>query len=241
MNCRDLTRMSTKGVSDDECEGTLTRTREDEWIIFTCDLCGLERVGHERKWDERARNVDRLQRAGIPQRFLGQRYVEDDDNRDALNAVRAWLNEESLLPAPALCSLPGRGKSHLLSALSARLIKARNISVKFCSARGLLAELQDYEGDYRGAWERATTVEVLAIDDLGAQRDTDDKHERLADLIDKRYEAELPIMVATNYRPSAWDARAGLDSRSISRLRSMTFAVELRGGDRRQMALGVAA
>ena len=105
----------------------------------------------------------------------------------------------------------------------------------FTAVRLLLRDLQRFDNDVvRGqAWERAVTVPVLALDDLGAERVTDWRLDQIADLVDERWQAERPIVVASNFPPKLW--RDAVEERTASRLAGMTFPVELCGRDRRQL------
>jgi chromosomal replication initiation ATPase DnaA len=231
------------------CPGSFRVVEEGDaiWTAF-CDGCRAEVTGPVSQLDPEVTQRMRLDRAGVPDRFVGARFVEDPENRSALAAIRQWMGSRdtggkrkellsSLLPAPALWGDAGRGKSHLLTAVCVRLVNDCDVTVLYRSARHLLRELQRFEDPLgcEQAWERATTVDVLALDDLGAQQGTEWKLDQLADLIDERYARELPIVVATNYPPAAWELR--LDARTHSRLHGMTFPLELRGPDRRQPQL----
>lgn len=217
------------------CGGHMTSKTEDGWVHYCCDRCGIERVRHIATADPEARKRIRLEQAGLPERFVGIDFDPSPENAQACEQVRQWVLgfKERPLPAPALWGEQGRGKTHLLTAICVRLIRERDAQVMFRSVRSLLRELQRFGNEVQvtEAWQRAKTVDVLALDDLGAQRVTDWRHEQLAELIDERYEADLPILVATNYQPEGWGQV--LDERSVSRLAGMTFGVELRGVDRR--------
>ena len=101
----------------------------------------------------------------------------------------------------------------------------------------LLDELQEAFGDdreHRRVWQRATTVDVLALDDVGAEQATDWRQERLARLVDERYQQNRPVLLATNFPPAAWEEMLG--ARTVSRLQGMTMPMELTGSDRRVAA-----
>lgn len=216
------------------CGGVLEREIEGEWVYITCQKCKLERVGHINTLLKTERTQSVLERAGIPLMFLGKTFEGDEHNRAARQICQAWVEDFASggLPAPALWGAPGRGKSHLMAAVCSRLIKEHAVPTAFFSARGLLAQLQDWDAAQE-LWERVTTVPVLALDDLGAEQQTDWKSDRLDALVDERYSHELPLLIATNQSPRAWEERFGL--RSASRLHSMCLPVLLKGPDRREL------
>lgn len=217
------------------CGGSVRSWTSEQWVYYSCDRCKIERVRHVSTADPDARKRVRLEQAGLPDRFVGLKFEQTVENADALEQIRRWVDgyRDLPLPAPALHGEQGRGKTHLLTAICTRLVREQEAQVMFRSARSLLRELQRFDNEVQvtATWERAKTVDVLALDDLGAQRATDWRHEQLAELIDERYERDLPVLVATNFHPEAWGQM--LDERSVSRLRGMTFGVELRGVDRR--------
>lgn len=228
--------------ADRDCRGTMRISDRNErhWFLF-CDKCRLEvaiRAPSTVAQDHR----HRLEQAGIPDMFLGHVFEESPDNQDAVYLARGWLSDYGKgdpMPALALYGEQGRGKSHLLAAICTRLVNEHDATVMFRSVRGLLRELQRFENEVErsATWERARTVDVLALDDLGAQRESDWRAEQLAELIDERYQAERPILIATNFKPADWGRT--VDARTASRLRGMTVAVELRGPDRRQQSIPI--
>ena len=240
-------------VSDELCS--------DRFIVGECESCGAEFAISTAKADPQVRRARLLERAGLPRRFVGVPFESDEHNKGALYQLRGFVADMAGFlaerrkwerlpgrererkpapkcpPAPALWGEQGRGKTHALVALCVRLIREADASVLWFSSRGLLRALQDFDGAARDAWQRALSVDVLALDDLGAQQQTDWRLDQLADLVDARYERDRPVLVATNFAPSMWPDM--LDARTASRLRGMTFPVELRGRDRRQAALPV--
>lgn len=228
------------------CPGTFRITDQEPpvWTV-TCDHCRAEASIPARRLDPAVRREGLLAKANLPAVFAGKRFEPDSDNAPVLAQLRRWIDgfdpgrgAASLLPAPALFGRPGVGKSHLLSVACERVIRECDLGAVFYPVQTLLRHLQRFDDDVvRGtAWSRAASCPVLALDDLGSERGTDWQVDQLADLIDLRYRGELPILLATNYAPSDWEVV--LDARAVSRLRHMTFPLELRGRDRRQATIG---
>lgn len=205
-------------------------------VMGECEKCGASFGVPVAQVNPAVKRDRLLELAKLPHRYAGKNFDDHPDIRRALAAVNSWLaayGDDTALPAPALFGEQGRGKTHLLVRICERLINERRIGVAFYSTRRLLRELQNFEHDedVQSTWRRAITVRVLALDDLGAQRQTEWRHDQLADLVDERYERNLPILLATNFAPSMWPHM--LDKRTASRLQEMTFAVELGGVDQR--------
>lgn len=227
------------------CEGNVLRRRDGDFVVHQCESCRFDHGSvHVRRADPSVRHETWLEQAQLPAQFADRTFERDEENAPALAALRQWLDSfdgsakradrpATLLPAPCLYGLLGRGKTLLLVKTCQRVIEECDLPVAFRSARGLLRDLQRFDNDViRGeAWERAMTVDVLALDDLGAERTTDWRLDQLAHLIDERYQRQLPILVATNYQLAQWEEV--LDARTVSRLAHMTFPIELKGPDRR--------
>ncbi len=64
--------------------------------------------------------------------------------------------------------------------------------------------------------DRLTAVDLLHIDDLGAEHQTDWVLEQLYSIVNARYEAQRAIVATTNLMPDELDARLG--PRTVSRL-----------------------
>lgn len=224
---------------------------DSEFVEIECDGCGYREAAHRSRADPEARRQRRREAAGFPAEFAGRSFRQDDDNREAVTAVSGWLGRYTgwrvlraedpgcsaeLPPAPALWGRQGRGKTHLLVRIGERLIDEADCTVLFRTARGLLRELRDFDGVADEAFARAVDVDVLLLDDLGAQRATDWRDDQLSELIDERQSKKLPVALTINTPPGAWEQL--LELRTVSRLRAITFPVELDGDrDRRVIPL----
>jgi hypothetical protein len=234
--CRDCTQGAMRVIDPDE-----------EFLEAVCDACGYRECVHRRRVDPEARRLRLHDRAAFPVEFAGRAFCSDGDNREAITAVTGWIRSycawrvaraddpdcsTEVPPAPAVWGRQGRGKTHLLVRIGERLINEADCTVLFRTARGLLRELRDFDGVADETWARALSVDVLLLDDLGAQRATDWRDDQLAELIDERHSRRLPVALTINAPPGAWEQL--LETRTVSRLRGITFPVELDGDrDRR--------
>jgi DNA replication protein DnaC len=81
--------------------------------------------------------------------------------------------------------------------------------------------------------DRLTDVDLLHIDDLGAENQTDWVMEQLYSIVNARYEAQRAIVATTNLMPDELSERLG--PRTVSRLVEICGEViPLHGEDRRQ-------
>lgn len=98
---------------------------------------------------------------------------------------------------------PGTGKTHLVAAISNQLTSLpeadRPLSL-FFTAPDLLDLLRSgyQQNDYHDMLRLCQSVEVLMLDDLGAERTNEWVREKLFQILDHRYQRRLPLVVVTN-------------------------------------------
>jgi DNA replication protein DnaC len=180
----------------------------------------------------------------IPARYRGvsfDRPPVTEINRDVVNAVRDWVDsmEVNLAEGHGLWLMgdTGTGKT-TLAMLVSKVATKRGKSVAIYSLPKLLARIRATfdaapgEESYAEFFERLCDVDLLHIDDLGAEKQTEWVLEQLYALINERYEREKPIVVTTNLSHDQLEAQIG--ERSVSRLVEICGeALPLMGDDAR--------
>lgn len=130
----------------------------------------------------------------------------------------------------------GTGKTTLAMLMSKSALEAGK-TVAIYSLPKLLARIRrtyDSEpgGDsYLSLFGQLTSVDLLHIDDLGAEKRSDWVLEQLYSLVNERYESQRSILVTTNLELEELETQIG--ARTVSRLSQMCDLVELRGPDSR--------
>ncbi|MCY8949999.1 ATP-binding protein [Bacillus atrophaeus] len=102
----------------------------------------------------------------------------------------------------ALLGQPGSGKTHLLTAISNKLIKSKNIAVQYFPYVEGFNDLKDDFDKLEEKLKRMKEVEVLFIDDLfkplnGKPRATDWQVEQTYSVINYRYLNHKPILISS--------------------------------------------
>ena len=118
----------------------------------------------------------------------------------AQQAARAFAdNPQGWL---VLCGPHGVGKTHLAVAITAEMSKSHQ--VYFARVQQLMYRLQssfqstaDSHGTFDTLFRTAADAEVLVLDDLGAENDSEWTRATLQELLSHRYEARLPTVVTT--------------------------------------------
>ncbi len=97
----------------------------------------------------------------------------------------------------------GTGKTHLANAITNHC-EAEGTLIMSLTAPDLLDLLRSgYENnDYSQLLRITQTVEILILDDLGTESTTDWASEKLFQILNARYQDELPTVIITNRRPS---------------------------------------
>jgi DNA replication protein DnaC len=115
----------------------------------------------------------------------------------------------------------GTGKTSLAMLISKTAIEA-GMSVAIYSMPRLLARIRrTYDTDageegYLSFFDRLTSVDLLHIDDLGAEKRTDWVLEQLYAIVDRRYEEQRSMVVTTNMETPELKEQIG--ERTVSRL-----------------------
>jgi DNA replication protein DnaC len=164
----------------------------------------------------------------IPRRYEGvsfDRPPVSDIARiapDQIQSVRRYVREisEHLNTGKGLWIQGdvGTGKTTLAMLVSkAALDAGRSVAIySLPRLLNLLRESMDSEGGMLDFMDRLTAVDLLHLDDLGAENQTDWVLEQLYSIVNSRYEAERAIVATTNLMPDQLSERLG--SRTVSRL-----------------------
>lgn len=168
---------------------------------------------HERRWE-----------IAIPARY---RHARLEDLTGDLSQAQEWDGTSNVL----LLGNVGTGKTHAAVAL-ARMVHEAGGTLMFRSALALVDDLKP-GGDER-AMERALSVNLLLLDDLGYERHTDFAADRVSRVITDRYDACRPTIVTSNLSPDALEAEVG--PRIWSRLFHGALRLKVSGNDRRKDA-----
>jgi DNA replication protein DnaC len=184
----------------------------------------------------------------IPPRFRGVSFdrppvsnmARDLEVKGAVHEVQTFVDllEEKLESGRGLWLFgdTGTGKTTLAMLISKAALEAGN-SVAIYSLPKLLARIRrTYEGEpgsdsYSQFFDRLTSVDLLHIDDLGAEKRSDWVLEQLYALINERYETQRSILITTNLPHEELEEQIG--ARTVSRLSQICDQVALFGKDRR--------
>lgn len=201
----------------DACEGNGWILQEDGTAI-PCE-CRERRIG---------RALSRGMGTGIPKRFRGVSFDRKpicDLDPFVLRPVRAFVEDvEANLEAGRglwFTGDVGTGKTSLAMLVSQAAEKVGR-SVAVYPVTRLLAEIRDtYDSDSTGSYmslfRRLCSVDLLHLDDLGAEKRTDWVLEQLYAVVNERWQDERSIVVTTNITDLD-ELREQIGWRTVSRL-----------------------
>jgi len=214
------------------------------WILGPEDVARACECREERLKRGRVRGVA----SAIPPRYRGVSFdrppvsdmARDIATKAAVTGVREFVAEidDRIESGRGLWLFgdTGTGKTTLAMLVSKAALEAGH-SVAIYSLPKLLARIRrTYEAEpggdsYLAFFERLTSVDLLHIDDLGAEKRSDWVLEQLYALINERYETERAVLITTNLPHDELEDQIG--RRTVSRLNEMCDEIPLFGSDRR--------
>ena len=115
----------------------------------------------------------------------------------------------------------GTGKTTLAMLVSKAAVESERTVAIYSLPRLLSRIRRTYDAEageqsYLGFFERLTSVDLLHIDDLGAEKRSDWVLEQLYAIVNERYEAQRSMVVTTNLDQAALEDQIG--PRTVSRL-----------------------
>lgn len=216
-------------------EAVAERAEKGGWSFgqYLAELADLELA------DRRQRRIERLLKAS---KLPAEKTLATLDRMRLAAGIRRRLpaliegdfvrRAENLL----VFGLPGRGKTHLCSAIGHELVK-RGVSVLFVPAYALVQRLLQSKKELvlERALRRLDRVEAVIIDDLGYVQQDRQEMEVLFTFLAERYERRT-VMITSNLVFSQWD-RIFKDpmttAAAIDRLVHHSIILELTGPSQR--------
>jgi DNA replication protein DnaC len=218
------------------------------WILGDDDIA--RPCGCRRRRINRART--RHMGTGVPRRFVREASFDRNPIRDmhpeVVRDVRGFCREiERNLDQGRgrwFEGDVGTGKTLLAMTISKSAIEAGR-SVAIYSVPRLLAEIKEtFEPGARSSYldlvDRLCGVDLLHLDDLGAEKQTEWVLEQLYTIVNERWQNELSIVVTTNL--GLVELREQIGARTVSRLSEICGdPIPIMGPDLRTQAPGLRA
>lgn len=199
------------------CHGVgwkITFGRDSQPYAEECE-CGIRK---------REIHNSRLKFAEIPEAFKEVRlsnfkktiYKKPESQEmvvEAAMAIRYWLQNLSDMKKRGIglyiySGIKGSGKTRLIASIANELVEKYDTQVKFCTSIQILQEIKETWGkkrDYEQETEKKlidtlSGIEVLIIDDFGAEQGREWKDERFYSIINGRYVDKKITLFTSNMR-----------------------------------------
>ncbi|MBI2817790.1 MAG: ATP-binding protein [Acidobacteria bacterium] len=193
-----------------------------------CALCGgsgwrpVERDGLRAVESCDCRNQPRsenwwMERAGIPKRYHHCDFADFNALSDSLSYAKIKAlgfadNYPFVREGLLLLGNPGVGKTHLAIAILKQLMTQKGVETLFCSYQHLLQRIRQSYDPVSLSTETAVLqpildTEVVAIDDLGANRVSEWVEDTITYVLNHRYNEKKATILTSNLPDAAEDAR----------------------------------
>lgn len=218
--------------------------RED--IVYCLCKCQAEARDAEEAEHQRRRRMERIndmRQAGFPDAEMRNWTFERDDqsNEQISKTARKYVEhfEEMKKRGQGLLFFGdvGTGKTFISACIANALIDKGFP----CLVTNFARLVNTISGMYEGKQEFIDSLnnfDLLVIDDLASERDTEYMGEIVQNIIDSRYRAGLPLIITTNLTSEELKRPLEIRKKRIySRLLEMCIPIEVQGKDRRRQKL----
>lgn len=221
------------------------RALDREWLmpaLCECQTIARDLEEKKRHEEETKREIERMKNAGFADHELKKFTFEADDlknekiskfSRNYAKDFKKYLKEGKGI---LFFGDVGTGKTYFACAIANELIEKGYTCHVTNFARVVNRVASTY--DKQAIIDSLNSYQILVIDDLAAERDTDYMNEIVWNVIDTRYRARKPIIITTNLTSSELFNPVNVSKKRVySRLLEMCIPVEVRGEDRRKKEL----
>lgn len=204
-----------------------------------CSVAQNAREAEEKRKRDRMQYLDSMRRTGFPDEEMRKWTFTESDHADPKteNVARKYVANFNAMREKGigllLCGTVGTGKSYLAASIANALIDQGTPCLMTNFSRIISRISEKFGGDQKYL-DNLNRFDLLVIDDLGAERDTEFMWEKVMDVIDARYRAGLPIIITTNLSMRQLSDQSDIRRQRVySRLREMCIFLEVQGADRR--------
>lgn len=213
------------------------------FCLCKCEQEQQEREAERIKQREKMQAVQRLRRMGFPDVEMSRWTFEKDDctntkiTKVAHNYVDNFAEMKKRGKGLLLFGSVGTGKTFAAACIANALIDKGIpcLVTNFARLVNTIAGMYDGKQQYIDSLNQ---FDLLVIDDLASERDTEYMGEIVQNIIDSRYRAGLPLIVTTNLTADELKHPSEMRKQRIySRLFEMCVPLEVKHKDRRKEKL----
>lgn len=214
-----------------QCKITLLGA--EKVVSCTCECKQKEQAAEKQR--KEAERINEIRKACFnSESLISSTFDNDDgDNKMLMQVCRKYTEKFSLSSDWLLLyGNCGTGKSFAAACICNELL-SRGFSARFVTVSEIEKELFSAENKTY-IFAELNKVDILCIDDFGAERDTEYMQQIVYDLIDGRLKSGKPCVITTNLMPKDFSSPKNFTTgRIYSRLLERAVAFEVQGNDRR--------
>lgn len=226
-----------------QCRIVLFGVERTPYCLCKCAAEARDKEQAEYKRREKLQEIQKLRRLGFPDVDMIRWTFDNDDgtNEKLSTAARNYVaNFEEMKKRGKgllLFGKVGAGKTFAAACIANALIDSGVpcLVTNFARLVNTISGMYDGKQDYIDGLNR---FDLLVIDDLASERDTEYMGEIVQNIIDSRYRAGLPLIITTNLTAEELKHPSEIRKQRIySRLFEMCVPVEVIHKDRRKEKL----
>lgn len=178
------------------------------------------------------------EKSNLGKRFASRTFetFEPNENKTIYTACKRYV-ENRVFDAEKngliICGACGTGKTHLAAAI-ANSLADEGVSVLFDTFSGHLEKLKEEFNSNSGAGylNFMKNVDLLILDDVGKEKQTEWSESVMFGIINSRYESMKPVIITSNFSQKELEEYFG--GACYSRLIEMCYALNTKGDDYRR-------
>lgn len=171
------------------------------------------------KWWRNRPVEERLFHLNIPPRWRGITFKDVELDASVMSEAREWLDGFKPGTSLMISGRSGSGKTVLAQALVHTLVKDRELSGKFLASERYIDMLHDSFDNNNLLPEMYSTphllkyiqgvFDIVLLDGVGQERDTDFTRHEIGSLIRRRYEDARSVIITTSFNQMDFIRRYG--------------------------------
>lgn len=214
-------------------------------IRCACEMEKQKQEEEENAKREKAAKIAENRAVGIPDAVMREYTFKNDDHANpkvtkiAKNFVDNFETFKANGKGIVFCGGVGTGKTYMASCIANALIDQGYTALVTNFARIVNTLSGMYEGK-QAYIDSLCEYDLLVIDDLATERNTEYMNEIVYTIIDSRYRSHKPLIVTTNLSYGAIRSPGDVNKQRIySRITEMCYPVAVEGKDRRSENLNL--
>lgn len=227
--------------SPKQCEIRLNGRVLRPYCLCECEAKAVKLQEDSEKAENLKEEIERTRKSGFPDPELMQWTFAIDDRANekasdiSLRYCTHFLSMKEKGKGILFLGNCGTGKTFLAACIANELIN-QGFSVLMTNFSRLVNIIFGLKEGKQNYIDSLNSYDLLIIDDLGVERQSEYVAEIVQNIVDSRYRAGLPLIITTNLTPKDFSAESSdiAKSRLYSRISEMCLPVVVSGVDRRK-------